>query len=134
MSKKNLQDKIFKRLVEKHKQDTSTVSSMHRMLKLFEASTDWKVSNNKDNMAEIENTIWSTRGCFQSTSNEWNQTSMEEKIKLLHKLKKNENLNTLELSLRVMDIGTQQLNKDITELDLILSMSEIIDYLLEQKA
>ena len=134
MREQNLRANLERRVLEKFQDSYSTTGSgINRMIQLKNAPKIWKVPKDEEKMDEINNIIWQTRDCFQNTSNEWTRTSMNQKVELLSQLKKDYGLGTLELALRVMDIGNNEHNKDIAELDLILSMSEIIDFLLKEK-
>ena len=73
------------------------------------------------------------RGCFQTTCTEWDMTSMYEKTEAIKELITNGDFTTLNLSLSMLDTCTKEYNKEMTPLDLVFGMSEIIDYLLKEK-
>ncbi len=73
------------------------------------------------------------RGCFQTSCTEWNMTSMDEKVEAIKELITNGDFTTLKLSLSMLDTCTNEYNKEIEPIDLVIAMSEIIDYLLKDK-
>lgn len=106
-----------------------TVTDGLREIEILAAREQWQDKNDD----AIWSDIWKTRGCFQSTSSEWNNTTMDEKIDLLKHLINKKGFDTLQLSLSMMEDGNSEFNKDIKEIDLIMSMSKIIDHLLKEK-
>jgi len=78
-----------------------------------------------------EQDIWETRGYFQPSCHEYKQTSMDEKVELLKQLLNKTDCNTLGIVLQMKDIGNNELNKDITDIDIIMGMSNILDHLLK---
>ena len=134
MNKEKLQKKLAQRVIMQYKDDKEiTISKANRMMKVINSTTNWEVSTDKEKMMDIENTIWQTRGCFQTTCSEWNRTNIDEKVKLLKDLADNHDLDIFQLSMRMKIMGVEDFNKDITDLDLIMGMSEIIDHLLKEK-
>lgn len=102
-------------------------------IELRKAPMKWRVSQNSDEMADIDQDIWKTRGCFQKSCTEWNRTEMHQKIDLLDELINNKEYDTLQLVIRMMNMGNMDFNKDIQELDIIMGMSQIIDYLIKNQ-
>jgi len=80
---------------------------------------------------EIEPCI--LRGCFQTSCTEWNMTSMDEKTEAIKELITKGDFTTANLSLMMLDTCTNEYNKEMTPLDLVFGMGEIIDYLLKEK-
>lgn len=134
MTLEQIRIKIGKKVVRQYKDDKEvSMSKLNRLRDVSDSIMDWKVSTVKENMMDIENTIWQTRGCFQTTCSEWDRTNMDEKVKLLKDLADNHDLDVFQLSMRMKVMGVEDFNKDITDLDLVMAMSEIIDYLLKDK-
>lgn len=106
-----------------------TINNGLRMIKLIHAKKNWKNSNE----ADIWSDIWSTRTCFDSACSEWNATTIDEKIAILKELINNKGFDTLQLSISMMEVGNTRYGKDIKEIDLVSSMSTIIDHLLKTK-
>ena len=106
-----------------------TMNSGLRMMALMLAKKKWKNSNDVD----IWSDIWNTRTCFDESSSEWNRTTMDEKIALLKELINIKGFDILQLSMAMMEVGNSEYNKGIREIDLVMSMSNIIDYLLKTK-
>lgn len=104
-------------------------SKVYRILKLVEAKESWKNSNDEN----VWSDIWSTRTCFDQASSEWNRTTIDEKIALLKELINNKGFDTLQLSMTMMEFGNRDFSKGIREIDLVSSMSTIIDHLLKTK-
>jgi len=73
------------------------------------------------------------RGCFDSTSSEWNESTLEQKVEALTKLINDDEGNTLKISTAMMDYCNKENAKDIKPMDLVLAMSKIIDHLLREK-
>jgi hypothetical protein len=109
--------------------DTLSVADALRELELVKLKKQWKEYKNPD----ILENIWSTRGCFQPNCSQWNDTSMNEKIDLLKELINDKNFSTLELALNMREIGNVKFNKSIKEKDIIMGMSQLIDFLLKNK-
>jgi len=72
------------------------------------------------------------RGCFDSASSEWGRSALDEKVEALKKLINKDGENTLKLSVGMMDYCNREAGKGIKPMDLILSMSKIIDHLLKE--
>ena len=81
----------------------------------------------------IESTPCALRGCFDRSSSEWQDTSIDEKVKILKKLINEDGEDILKLSIGMMDYCNKENGKDIKPVDLVRSMSEIMDYLLKEK-
>jgi hypothetical protein len=79
------------------------------------------------------NDITSTRGCFDIVSNEYSDMNMPEKITLLKELINEKGYSTTGLALGMLDIYNEEYNKNIKPLELVLSMGNIIDYLLKEE-
>jgi len=134
MTLEQIRIKIVEKVVGQYKDDKEvSMSKRNRLMEVSDSIMDWKVSTVKENMMDIENTIWQTRGCFQTTCSEWDRTNIDEKVKLLKDLADNHDLDVFQLSMRMKVMGVEDFNKDITDLDLVMAMSEIIDYLLKDK-
>jgi len=73
------------------------------------------------------------RKCFDHASHEWTQSTLAEKIEELKKLVNEDGENTLKLSLEMMDYCNKEAGKDIKPIDLIISMSKLLDYMLKEK-
>ena len=73
------------------------------------------------------------RECFDMPSYEWNDSTMEEKVEALRVLVNEENFSTFNLALGMLDYCNHNAGKDITPLDLVMSMGEIIDHLLKKE-
>ena len=73
------------------------------------------------------------RGCFDSASSEWKESTLDDKIETLKKLINEDGDNTLALSMGMMDYCNSEEGKDIKPMDLVISMSKIIDYLLKKE-
>ena len=73
------------------------------------------------------------RGCFQTTCTEWDMTSIDEKTEAIKELITNGDFSTFKLSIMMLDTCTNEYNKEMTPLDLVFGMGEIIDYLLKEK-
>ena len=133
MKKEKSQENLAKKAILQYKDENEmSMSKGLRLQEVFANAHDWEVDTNQDKMNDIENLIWSTRGCFQTTCSEYNRTTMDEKISLLRNLSKNNNLDIFQLAMRMKIMGIEDLNKDIDDLDLVLGMSAIIDHLLKE--
>jgi len=72
------------------------------------------------------------RKYFDSTSSEWKSNDLTEKIKDLQFLVNQKKADTLKLSLEMMDYCNKESSKDIKPIDLVISMSKILDSLLKK--
>jgi len=134
MKKEELQDKLAEKTILQYKnEDTITMSKQNKMIGVFTSAQTWEVDTDEEKMNDIENAIWQTRGCFQTTSSEWDRSTIDEKIMQLKGLSDNNNLDIFQLSMRMKMIGVDDFNKDIDDLDLLIGMSKIIDHLLKEK-
>lgn len=134
MTLEQIRIKTGKKVVGQYKDDKeASMSKLNRLMDVSDSIMDWEVSTVKENMMDIEHTIWQTRGCFQTTCSEWDRTNIDEKVKLLKDLADNHDLDVFQLSMRMKIMGVEDFNKDITDLDLVMAMSKIIDYLLKDK-
>lgn len=88
---------------------------------------EWRIGNSK--FDPINSNV--LRGCFDSVSSEWDRSSMDEKLEALKYLVEHEDKNISSLSIGMMEHCNNELNKNITPLELIMSMGEIIEYLLK---
>ena len=70
---------------------------------------------------------------FDFSSSEWKSTAIENKIEVLKQLLTEEDANTLKISLGMLDYCNTQAGKDIKLMDLVVSMSKIIDHLLKEE-
>lgn len=113
--------------------DLNHATNVACAIELRKAPINWKVSKNSDEMDDIDQEIWKTRGCFQKSCSEWNGTEMNQKIELLDELINNKEYDTLQLVIRMMNRGNIDFNKDIQELDIIMGMSQIIDHLIKNQ-
>ena len=77
--------------------------------------------------------LCSLRTCFDHSSSEWNETSLDEKVSMLKKQINDNTNSTFKLSLGMLDYCNTEAGKDIKPLDLVISMSKIIDHLLKEK-
>jgi len=73
------------------------------------------------------------RSYFDYSSHEWKESTLNEKIEALKKLINEDDENTLKLSMGMMDYCNNEADKDIKYIDLVISMSKIIDYLLKDE-
>lgn len=73
------------------------------------------------------------RGCFQTSCTEWNMTTMDEKTEAIKELITNGDFSTLKLSMMMLDTCTNEYNKEVKPIDLVIAMGEIIDHLLKDK-
>ena len=105
-----------------------TMAKGLRLMKLMQMQRKWK-NIDKD---EVHNDIVKTRGCFQTTCSEWDSTTMDEKIGILKELINDKEYSSLELSMQMMKIYNSQYGKEISEMDLLMGMSRILDYLLKE--
>jgi len=71
------------------------------------------------------------RSIFDPASDQWTKTTMEEKIQELSLLLQKDQVVSLKLALGMLDECKSQ-NKDIELLDIVISMSKIIDFLLKK--
>lgn len=76
--------------------------------------------------------IISTRGCFDISSHEYNQLDMTKKVDLLKKLINTKGYKTAGLAVGMMDICNADCNKGIKQIDLVLGLSALVDYLLTE--
>ena len=72
------------------------------------------------------------RTLFDFSSNEWKSTSVENKIEVLTKLLNEDKNNTLKISLEMLDYCNHEAGKEVKLMDLLISMSKIIDHLLKE--
>jgi len=73
------------------------------------------------------------RDCFDPASSEWNHSTMDEKVEALSVLINRDDKNTLGLALGMLDYCNKEANKGINMIDLVISMSKIIDHLLKNE-
>jgi hypothetical protein len=105
-----------------------TMAKGLRLMELMILQKSWK-DIEKD---EVHNDIVQTRGCFQTTCTEWDSSSMEEKVELLKDLVNNKGYDSFQLAMQMMKIYNEQYGKEISEIDLLMGMSRIMDYLLRE--
>ena len=105
-----------------------TMAKGLRLMELMILQKRWK-DIEKD---EVHNDIVQTRGCFQTTCTEWDSSTMEEKVELLKDLVNNKGYDSLQLAMQMMKIYNEQYGKEISEIDLLMGMSRIMDYLLKE--
>ena len=65
-------------------------------------------------------------------SSEWNRSTIDEKVDALRKLVKDDGENTAKLSLGMLDYCNRESGKDIKLLELVLSLSELLDNTLKR--
>ncbi len=105
-----------------------TMANGLRLIELMSMQKNWKNIDKDD----VHNDIVKTRGCFQTTCSEWKHTTMDEKIGILKELINDKEYSSLELSMQMMEIYNSQYGKEIKELDLLMGMSKVLDYLLKE--
>ena len=132
MKKEELQNKLAEKTILQYKDKDTLTTSKQNLIEVFTSAQTWVVDTDEEKMNDIENSIWKTRGCFQTTCSEWDNSTMDEKITKLKNLSNN-NLDVFQLSIRMKMMGVEDFNKEIDDLDLVIGMSKIIDYLLKEK-
>jgi len=85
-----------------------------------------------NNIKEIKKSCY-LRSCFDSSSSEWHDSTMDEKIGVLKKLVKEDGDNTLRLAIGMKSYCNDEAGKDIKDMDLIVSMGKLLDHLLKEK-
>ena len=86
-----------------------------------------------ENQEELLQSSCLLRSCFDTASAEWSWSTMNEKVEALRVLINDEDSNTLKLSMDMLSFCNEEAGKDIKMIDLVISMSYIIDHLLTNK-
>lgn len=101
-----------------------TLTKAMREIELAKEKEQWK-NIKKD---EVFTDIRKTRVCFHPFTSEAKVKKIDEKIKLLQELVNDKGYDTLQLALQMKDTDTNSPDN----IDLIMGMSKIIDYLLNE--
>ena len=72
------------------------------------------------------------RGCFDHASQEWKDSTLDEKVYALKMLINDDCKNTLKLSMGMLDYCNKEAGKEIKLIDIVISMSHLIDHLLKE--
>ena len=72
------------------------------------------------------------RECFDMASSEWDRSTIDEKVDALQQLVKNDGENTLKLAMGMLDYCNREAGKDIKLLELVISLSTMMDNLLKR--
>lgn len=81
---------------------------------------------------EVENSCL-LRGCFDHACHEWKESTLDEKVVALKNLINNDGENTLKLSMGMLSYCNEKAGKDIKLIDLVISMSHLLDHLLKEE-
>ena len=101
-----------------------TLTKTIREIELAKEKKQWK----NINQDEVFTNVRQTRICFHPFTSEAKVKKINEKVKLLQDLVNNKGYDTLQLALQLKDTDTNSPD----DIDLIMGMSKIIDYLLEE--
>jgi len=67
------------------------------------------------------------RGCFDHLSNEWMETTIIEKKEALNHIVTIYNTDTMTLAMGMMKYCNETANKNVTTLDIMISLTKLID-------
>ena len=68
------------------------------------------------------------RGCFDSTSSEWQKSTIEQKVEALEVLINRDKVLTSSLIIKMLDYCNKEANKGIEQQDVLLSLSKILNF------
>lgn len=74
----------------------------------------------------------SLRDCFDFSSQEWKDTTLDEKIDKLKLISEKNNINIVELALGMQDYCNNAANKSIKDKEVMISLAYLLDHLIKR--